>query len=129
MVTSPFFFGCPSSTGTGLWAVGAARFVIMLRVHQGHGDVCHAERLAVAGSGENHVLHAGAAQGLGRLFAQHPTDGIADVRLAAAVRPHDGGDALAVEAQLGALAEGLESLEFDAFEFQQSTIPPASGEL
>ena len=51
---------------------------------------------------------------LARLLAQHPTDGIAEVGLAAAVRPDDGGDAGAVEPHLGAVAEGLESLEFDA---------------
>ena len=88
-------------------------FLVNFGIHQGHGHVGHAERLAVAGAGENHVFHAGAAQALGRLFAEHPTDGIADVGLAAAVRTDDGGDALPVEAQLGALAKALESLQFD----------------
>ena len=84
--------------------------VVDVGVHQRHGDVGHAERLAVARAGENHVFHAGAAQALGGLLAQHPTDGIADVGLAAAVGPDDGGDPFPVEAQFGAIAKGLESL-------------------
>ena len=35
--------------------------------------------------------------------------------LAAAVGTHDGGDAVAVEAQFGSVAKGLKSLEFYAF--------------
>jgi hypothetical protein len=34
--------------------------------------------------------------------------------------PYDGGDAFPVEAQFGALAKGFKSLQFYAFEFQQS---------
>jgi len=84
--------------------------LIDFRVDQRHGDVCHAERFAVARAGENHVLHAGSTKALGRLFAQYPAYGVADIRLAAAVGTDDGGDALAVESELGALAKGLESL-------------------
>ena len=87
----------------------------MFRVHQGHGHVGHAQRLAIARAGENHVFHSRAAQALGGLFAQHPTDGIGYVRLAAAVGPDNAGDAGAVETELGALAKGLETLQFDAF--------------
>src|SRR5262249_1719848 len=64
--------------------------------------------------------HAGAAERLGGLLAEHPTDGVADVALAAAVGPDDGGDALAVKTQFGLVAERLESLEFDTLQFQQS---------
>ena len=89
-------------------------------VYQGHGHVGHAQGLALTGARENHVFHAGSAQGFGGLFSQHPSDGIAEVGLAAAIRSDDGGDALTVESQLGALAKGFKSLQFDAFEFQQS---------
>src|SRR5581483_6385731 len=47
-------------------------------------DLGHAGGLAVAGAGEDHVFHAGAAQRLGRLLTQDPGDGVRDVRLAAA---------------------------------------------
>ena len=93
----------------GLELVGRV-FVVDVGIHQGHGDVGHAEGLAVARSGEDDVFHAGAAEALGGLLAEHPTDGIADVALAAAVRADDGGDAFPVEAQLGAVAEAFESL-------------------
>ena len=107
------------------WSFGRAsihgmRFVgdvlaVNLRVHQGHGDVGHAKRLAIAGAREDHVFHASAAQAFGGLLTQYPTDCIADVGLPAAVGPDDAGNALAGEAKLGTLAKGLESLQFDAF--------------
>ena len=40
-------------------------------------DLGHAERLAVARAGEDHVFHAGAAQALGALLAEDPADGVA----------------------------------------------------
>ena len=120
MVTSPVFLRSVSSTGTGRACATRYRFTVNIGVHQSHGHVGHAEGLALAGARENHVLHAGAAQALGGLFSEDPTDGIADVGLAAAIRSDDGGDALTVESQLSALAKGFESLQFDAFEFQQS---------
>src|ERR1019366_5963472 len=85
-------------------------FLVQFRIHQRHGHVGHAERFAVARPREDHVFHAGPAQALGRLFAQHPTDGIADVALAAAVGADNGGDPVPVKAQFGAIAEALKSL-------------------
>ena len=78
------------------------------------------QRFAVPRAGEDHVFHAGAAQALGGLFAQHPTDGVAQIRFAAAVRAHDGGDARPVEPHFGPVAERLKTLDFDAFQFQQN---------
>ena len=49
-----------------------------------------------------------AAQVLRALLAQHPADGVDDVRLAAAVRPDDAGDA-AREIENRTLGEGLEA--------------------
>ena len=84
------------------------------------GDLGHAERLAVAGAGEDDVFHAGAAQALGALLAEDPTDGVAEVGFSAAVRAHDGGDAGAVEAHFGAIVERLEALDIDALELEQN---------
>jgi hypothetical protein len=54
------------------------------------------------------------------LLSKDPGNGVADIRLAAAVRPDNRRDALAVEPKLGAVAKGFESLHFYAFEFKQS---------
>src|SRR5262249_25953141 len=89
-------------------------------------DIGHSQRLTVAGSGENHVLHAGAAQAFGRLLAEHPAYGIADIGFAAAVRPYDAGNPLPVEAEFGSLAEGLKPLQFNPFQSQQSIYPRLS---
>ena len=67
--------------------------------------------------GEDHVFHPRAAQALRGLLAQHPTDGVAEVGLAAAVRSHDGGDAGAVEPHFGFVEEGFEALNLDSLEF------------
>ena len=78
----------------------------------------HARGLAVARAGEDDVFHARAAQRLGRLLAQHPGDGVGNVGFSAAVRPHNSGDAVAVEFQLGAVAERLESQNLQLLQFQ-----------
>ena len=85
------------------------------RIDQRHGDRSHAEGLALPCTGEDDVLHAGAAQGFGGLLAQHPADGVAQVRLSAPVRAYDGGNASAIESQLSPVAKGLEALDLDAF--------------
>ena len=46
-------------------------------------------RLPVAGAVEDDVLHRIAAQGRGTRFAEHPTHGVDDVRLATAIRTDD----------------------------------------
>src|SRR5262249_26087915 len=42
-------------------AVSRGLVTVMLRVDERHGDVCHAQRLAVAGAGEYYIFHASAA--------------------------------------------------------------------
>ena len=86
-----------------------------------HGDRSHAERLAIPGAGEDHVLHAGAAKGFRRLLAKDPAYGVAQIRFSTAIRPHDGGDARSVKAHLAFVKERLEALNLDSPEFQQST--------
>ena len=58
---------------------------------------------------ENHVLHLAHTQERGPLFAEHPADGVGNVRLAAPVRAHDGGKALRGEVDFCPLGKGLES--------------------
>ncbi len=87
-----------------------AAVVLERQVHLGH-----AERLARGAPVEDDVLHRVAAQLLRALLAEHPADGVGDVRLAAAVRSDDAGDAVA-ERQVGAVAERLESLDFELVE-------------
>jgi hypothetical protein len=59
---------------------------------------------------EDGLLHLRAADGRGALLAQHPADGVTDVRLAAAVRPDNRRDAI-VKGEFRAIREGLEPLE------------------
>ena len=83
-----------------------------------------AERLALPllGAAENNVLHVRAAHGFCRLLAEYPADRVRHVALAAAVRPHDAGDAV-IEFYFGLVRKGLETVEFDFFEVQSSYSP------
>ena len=60
-----------------------------------------------------------AAQRLGRLLAQHPGDGVGDIRLAAAVGTDDGRNAVAMEPELGAVAKRLEPENLQLLQFEQ----------
>jgi hypothetical protein len=97
--------------------IGAA---VDFRVDQCERHFGHASGITVARARKDHILHARPTQRLGRLLAEHPRNRVGNVRLAAAVRPDDGGDAFAVEFQLGAITEGLESQNLQLFEFEQS---------
>ena len=77
-------------------------------VVEGKLDGGAADRLAVAGAVEDHVLHGLAAQRGGLRLAQHPAHGIDDIGLAAAVRPDDA-DELPGRADRGRIDERLES--------------------
>ena len=83
-------------------------------------DLRHPERLPFARAGEDHVFHPRAAEALGALLAQNPTDRITEVGFAAAVRSHNGGDAGAVKPHLRAVIEGFESMNIDAFKLEQN---------
>ena len=71
--------------------------------------------LAGIAAAEDDVLHLVAAQALGALLAEHPGERVGDIALAAAIRTDDRGHA-AVEGQLGAIGERLESRDFEAIE-------------
>ena len=86
------------------------------------GDVA---RRAPAGAGEDHVLHARAAHVLERAFAHHPAQGLDEVRLAAAVRPDDAGQAR-LDPKFGGVAEALEAGQAEALEFHRRG--PSAGE-
>jgi hypothetical protein len=53
------------------------------------------------------------------LLAQHPGDGVHDVRFSAAVRPHNAGNPGAAEGDLRLLAERLEAHQFDFAKLKQ----------
>jgi hypothetical protein len=116
--------GMGPAWGWGVWplvqrrpAMDAAAIVCFLVKHgidQRHGDGGQTQGFAVARAGEDDVFHAGATEAFRRLFAEHPTDGIAQVGLATAVGAYDGSDAAAIEAEFGAVTERLETLQFDA---------------
>ena len=85
-------------------------------------DLAVGEGLALLGAVEDHVGHAGAAQGFCGLLAQHPAYRIADVALARAVRPDNARDSLA-EDDLRPLREGLEAVQFQFLE--PHGVPPS----
>ena len=89
------------------------RSFVGLGIDHGQRHFGHAQGLAVARSGKDHVLHVRAAQGLGALFAQHPAHPVQDVRLAAPVRPHHHGNAGSRHGQLRAVTEALEAEDVD----------------
>ena len=98
-------------------------FAVGVGIDQRERDLGHAERLALARAGKDHVLHFCPAQGPGRLLAEHPTDGIEDVRLTAAIRPDDGGHTLAGQGELGAVAKGLEAEDLNLLELEHRWHP------
>ena len=85
-------------------------------------DLGHAGGLALARAGKDHVGHVRAAQALGALLAQHPADGVGDVRFAATVRTNDGRNAVTGELEFGAVAKRFEAQNLELFEFQQGVL-------
>ena len=104
----------------------SVRWIGKLGVHLGidhrHRDRGHPDRLAFARTGEDHVFHPAAAQALGALLAENPTDGVAEVRFAAAVRTDNGRDAGAVK-RISSGRKRLKPLDFNALELEQWVLP------
>ena len=75
--------------------------------HQRHLSKAH--RGAFFRAAEDHVLHFAAPEGLAGLLAHDPADGVGNVSLAGAVRPHDGRNIL-TEVQDRLIREGFEAL-------------------
>ena len=86
----------------------------MLRIVDDQRHLGKAHRGAPGSAAEDDILHLGAPETLGALFAHDPPDGVGNVGLAGAVGAHDGGDILA-EIQNGLFREGLESLDLQCF--------------
>jgi hypothetical protein len=90
------------------------RMVVELRRRAMVGVVDHESDLGVvarrpiAGSGEDHVIHAVGAHRLGGVGAHHPAQAFQQVRLAAAVRSHDARQA-GFDPEIGGIDEGLEA--------------------
>ena len=70
---------------------------------------------ARGGACEDHVLHPAAAHGRGTVLAHHPAQRLQQVRLAAAVRPHDAGQTV-VDDEVRGVHEALETVEAKAGE-------------
>ena len=90
--------------------------------------VQHERRLRVAHgcallcAAEDDVLHLRAAQRLGTLLAEHPADGVGNIRFAAAVRADDGSD-VAAELQHSLVRERFEALDLQGFQIHAYTSP------
>lgn len=91
--------------------------------HQGHRDRGHAERLLVPGTRKDYVFHPRSAEGLGGLFSEHPTDGVAQIRFAAPVRANNSSDSTAVEFHFSPVVKRFEALDFDSLQLQQKIRP------
>ena len=68
---------------------------------------------------EDDIFHASAAKSLGGLFAQHPAHGITEVGFSTSIRPDDRCNAVAAKLHLRPVVKGFESLDLDAFQFEQ----------
>ena len=101
--------------------------VILLRINQGQRHLCHPVRLAVARAGKDHILHPRPTQRLRRLLAQHPGDGIRNVRLPAPVRPDDGRNAISMKLQFGAVRKRLEPENLQLLQFEQRKLLNLNG--
>ena len=88
---------------------------LALAVVERERDFGGAERAAGGAAVEDDVGHLLAAERLGALRAEHPFDGVDDVRFAGAVGPDDDRDA-AREIEPRAIGEALEAGEFERFE-------------
>ncbi|HEX6657881.1 MAG TPA: AAA family ATPase [Ilumatobacter sp.] len=85
------------------------------RVVDGEADLGPAERRARRSTGKDDVVHLLTADRLRGLGAEHPSDGVDDVRLARTVRSDDHGDA-GLERHGRRVGERLEALEGETLE-------------
>ena len=84
-------------------------------VVDGEADLGHGEGGALERAGKDDVLHPAPPQRPGALLAQHPGDGVDDVRLARAVGPHDDADAR-LQGERGPVRKGLEPTQRQGFQ-------------
>ena len=104
-------------------AAGDADFIplhaqLLFTLGEGHRDLGHIVGLTGIGAVENDIGHFTAAKGLGRLLAEHPADGVQNVRFTASVRTDDGGHP-AVEAEDRLGGEGFEADQLEGLEIHE----------
>jgi hypothetical protein len=85
---------------------GGRRQTIGVVEHE--ADFGHVARRTIAAAREDHVLHAGRAHVLVGILAHHPSQGLDEIGLAAAVRPDDSGEAR-FDGEVRRFAEGFET--------------------
>ena len=107
-------------------AVGEGLGRAPLGVVDGQLDLGVVPGRAVRGPGEDHVVHARAAHGLGRVRAHDPAHALQHVRLAAAVRSHDPRQAR-LDPDLRRVDERLEADEPEALELHAFVSCGAAG--
>ncbi len=81
-----------------------------LAVVEGDRDLRQPGRGAPLATGEDDILRPLGTQSAVALLAQHPADGVGDIRFATPVRPDDGRDAR-LEREHGARGEALEAVQ------------------
>ena len=96
---------------------GVARAVVDRQRHLGE-----VARRAAAGAAKDHVVHLTAAQPAGRVLAHHPAQRFGEVRLAAAVRSDDAGQARP-DRHLGRIGEGFETDEAQPVDLHAAFAP------
>ncbi len=99
------------------------RLAGMARVVEGERHLGEVAGRAAAGAAEDDVVHLAAAHALRRVLAHHPAQRLDEVRLAAAVRPDDAGQA-GLDRKLGLVDEGFEAAEFEPGKLQGSLPHP-----
>ena len=87
---------------------------------EGHRDFGHAHGLTRIGAGKDDVGHFTAAQCLGRLLAEHPANGVEDVRFSTAVRADDCRHS-AMKFDQCPVGERLEALNFEGLEIHRES--------
>ena len=87
--------------------------VVNLGIDQRQRNLGHTGGLAVTRAGKDDVFHAGTAQRLGRLLAEHPGNGVGNIGLAAAIRADNRRHTVAMELEFSAIAKRLESEDLE----------------
>ncbi len=105
------------------------RALIIVGIDEVQRDFGHSGGFALTRAGKDDIFHARAAQGFCRLLAEHPGNGIGDVRFSATVGTNDGRNAIARELEFRAIAKRFEAQNLDLLEFKQVQLLACSRSL